>query len=118
MKMKEWAAPEGVAVADVEVDLVVGGRFRIHMENPEGQSFHAYGVYRHIDPPHRISYTWRWEEAENDVGETLVTVEFNETADGTEIVLVHELPTEESRTGHEMGWQSCLNRFQGLWAAG
>ena len=114
-QMKQWCAPEGVAVVIAEVDLSVGGRHHIRMESPEGTIYNAVGVYREIDPPRRLSYTWRWEEEEHDVGETLVTVEFNDLGGSTEVVLTHDLfPNAEARTGHEQGWESCLNRLEGI----
>jgi uncharacterized protein YndB with AHSA1/START domain len=116
-QLKQWAAPEGVSVAAAAVDLTVGGRYHIHMQSPEGKDHNAVGVYREIDRPARLCYTWQWEEAEHDVGETLVTVEFNDLGGSTEIVLTHELfPTAEARGDHEQGWTSCLNRIEALFA--
>ena len=111
--MSEWAAPEGMVIPLAEVDLKVGGSYRIRMRSPEGTVHNAYGTYREITPPERVVYTWRWEEAEHDCGETLVTVEFKDLGNATEVVLLHELfPTEEARASHEQGWTSCLNRIE------
>ena len=50
--------------------------------------------------------------------ETLVTVEFRAIAEGTEIVVTHEgFPTAEVAADHEMGWASCIDGFEGLFAA-
>ena len=115
--LKQWSAPEGVAVASVEVDLRVGGRYRIHMEALDDKTFTATGTYREVDPPRRLSYTWRWEEADHDVGETLVTVDFNDLGGSTEVVLRHErFPNAEATADHEQGWGSCLNRLEAILA--
>lgn len=114
-QLKQWSCPEGLTVADAQVDLSVGGRYRIRMENPEGKVHTAIGVYRQIEPPRRLVYTWDWEEEESRVGETLVTVEFNDLGDSTEVVLRHELfPSAEAKAAHEQGWTSCLNRLEKL----
>ncbi len=114
-EMKRWAGPEGYKIPNVEVDLRVGGSYRIRMVNPEGQTYNVVGVYHEITSPTKLVYTWQWQEPEHDVGETLVTVEFKDVGGATEIVLVHErMPNEEARNGHEQGWTSCLNRFEGL----
>ncbi len=56
-------------------------------------------------------YTWRWE-AEPELGETLVTVEFLDREGSTEVVLTHEfLPTEKARGDHKKGWHGCLDRL-------
>ncbi len=116
-KMSHWCAPEGVECANIEVDLKVGGRYHLHMKAPDGE-YNARGVYKEIDAPNRLSYTWRWDEKEHDCGETLVTVEFNDLGGSTEVVLTHEgFPNGEARDGHDEGWTSCLARLESLLAA-
>lgn len=112
-RMKEWFSPETVAVEDVEADAVVGGAYRVRMRSDEGQAFTARGTYREIDPPHRLVFTWDWEQEQSAVGETVVTVELREVDGGTELVLTHEgFPAAEARDGHEEGWASCLDRLE------
>jgi len=114
--LMRWGAPEGLTVADAQVDLRVGGRYRIRMEGPEGQVYTAVGEYREIDRPRRLVYTWRWEEDARGA-ETLVTVEFHRRGDATEVVLTHDrFPSAEDRANHEQGWTSCLDRLERLYA--
>lgn len=113
-QLKHWSCPEGMGVAEAQVDLSVGGRYRLRMESPEGETHTAYGVYRVIEPPGRLVYTWDWEE--ESMGETLVTVEFNDLGGSTEVVINHELfPNPEAKGDHEKGWTSCLNRLEHLY---
>jgi uncharacterized protein YndB with AHSA1/START domain len=85
------------------------------MRSPEGKDHSAAGEFREIERPARLSYTWQWEEEEHDVGETLVTAEFNDLGGSTEIVLTHELfPTAEAKGDLERGWTSCLNRIEAM----
>jgi uncharacterized protein YndB with AHSA1/START domain len=116
--LKRWSCPEGMSVADVQVDLKVGGRYRIVMKSPEGQVHTAHGVYRTIERPHKLAYTWAWEEEEDHgIGETLVTVEFNDLGESTEVVLKHEqFPNAEAKAAHEEGWTSCLNRLEKMFS--
>ena len=75
----------------------------------------ASGTYREIDAPNRLAYTWDWDDPGHAVGETLVTVEFNDMDGATEVVLTHDLfPSAEAKDGHAQGWVSCLNRFEAL----
>ncbi len=112
--MREWFCPEGGTVESAESDLRVGGRYRIAMRMPHGLSV-ATGVYREIEPPSRLVFTWRWEEGEGPKeGETLVTVELAERGDATRLELIHEgFPTADAREGHEQGWSSALDRLEG-----
>ena len=111
-----WSAPEPMDV-EAEVDLRVGGRYRILMKGSDGGVFTAVGEYREIDKPNRLSYTWKWEEPGNDYYDTLVTVEFHDRDGETEVILIHELfPDAEIAGKHTEGWTSCLNRLQGVFA--
>src|SRR6266566_2390836 len=95
-----------------EVDLRPGGRYRIHMQAPDGAVTHRLvGVYRLVDPPKKLVYTWRWEN-EPESGETLVTVEFLDRGASTELVLTHELfPNDEASRKHEAGWTACFDKL-------
>lgn len=111
-RLARWSAPEGVAIDDVTVDLRVGGEYRIHMRGPEGEPYTAFGTYREIAAPHRLQYTWDWEESEHAVGETLVTVTFDAEGEGTLVTIRHEgFATGDRAAGHGEGWESCLNRL-------
>ena len=111
--IREWFCPEGGTVEAAESDLEVGGRYRIAMRMPHGLSV-ATGVYREIDSPSRLVFTWRWEEGEGPKeGETVVTVQLTERGEATRLELIHDgFATADGRTGHERGWSSALNRLE------
>lgn len=112
-QLRQWSCPEGMGIAEVQVDLTVGGRYRIRMTGAEGQVYTAFGTYREIDRPQRLVYTWDWEEPDHAVGETLVTVEFSERGGSTEVTLTHEaFSAAEAKVSHEQGWTSCLNQLE------
>jgi uncharacterized protein YndB with AHSA1/START domain len=114
-QLKQWSCPEGTTLERAEVDLKVGGQYLLGMRGSEGQHHTAVGTYREIDRPSRLVYTWAWEEKENDVGETLVTVEFHDLGGSTEVVLTHErFPSAEASENHTQGWTSCLSRLEGM----
>lgn len=115
-QLARWSCPEGTRMGGVEVDLRVGGGFSICMKG-DNQDYHAFGTYREIQPPRRLVYTWDWQEPENAMGDTLITVEFEPDGEGTRVVMVHDLfPTVEVASEHEQGWTSCLSRLEGLFA--
>ena len=113
-EMKKWSCPAPGGVKSITSDFRVGGAFDLLME-VDGQGHHAFGTYREIDEPRRLVYTWDWKEAENAMGETVVTVTFTEVEGGTEVELVHEgFPAIEAKDGHEEGWGLCLSHFEAL----
>lgn len=120
-QMTRWFAPEGLSVPEVEVDLRVGGRWKVTMREPGGADHVAVGVYRELDPPNRLVTTWRWvpEGEEDPVGpeETIITVELRAEGEGTRVVMIHEgFRTPESRDRHTEGWSSSLSNLESLYA--
>jgi uncharacterized protein YndB with AHSA1/START domain len=51
--------PEGVSCIAAEVDLRVGGRYRIANKFPDGRVVWIVGELQIIEPPHRLTYTWQ-----------------------------------------------------------
>jgi uncharacterized protein YndB with AHSA1/START domain len=116
-QLRQWfAVAEGFTTPIAEVDLRVGGRYRLGMKAPgENPLLVVGGMYREILPPERLVFTWQWESADPDEPQTVVTVEFNEAAGVTEIVLKHELFTGvPQRDKHGEGWAGCLANLQRL----
>ena len=112
----QWFGPADMTNGPVEVDLRVGGAYRIEMIRcaPDGegaaQTAVATGVYREIVPPERLSFSWNtnWNPGE----ETLVTVLLTEVPGGTEVTLVHErFASTESMSNHERGWLGCMAKL-------
>ena len=111
-QMKKWIIPEqGFTVPAVEVDFRVGGKYRIEMLSPEGVCHTTTGQYRKIVVPEKLVFTWFWENRPEE-GETLVTLEFYEQGNATEVVLTHELFQNEAvRNDHTKGWSGALGQL-------
>ncbi len=108
-ELKRWHAPGALTTPLAEVDLRVGGTYRIHMMEPGGKEHRVSGTYRTVEPPRRLVYTWKWED---DPTETVVTLEFLPKGKGTELVLTHEgFAAEERRASHEHGWTAIFDKF-------
>jgi uncharacterized protein YndB with AHSA1/START domain/predicted Ser/Thr protein kinase len=113
-QMSDWYAPSddfGPTVG--EVDLQVGGQYRVGMLLP-GQTDPRFvsGQYCRVDSPRSLSFTWAWEPLKTGWNETQVTLEFLPNGEGTQVVLTHErFRDEPDRNSHAQGWQGCLNRL-------
>ena len=108
--MKKWVGPGPMEAVLAESDVRVGGAYRIHMRNPNGTEHRAHGVYRVVDPPKKVVYTWTWETMP-DVVDTVVTVEFHDRGGATEVVLRHDGLTPDQKKPHEDGWIGCFTKF-------
>jgi uncharacterized protein YndB with AHSA1/START domain len=110
-----WGANPSWVTPVAEVDLRVGGHYRLSMEDPTtGATYTVGGEYREVTRPERLVYSWRWESGGEDPDHTsTVTVEFLGEGERTTIVLEHsDLPTAESRDAHREGWIGCLENLQ------
>jgi uncharacterized protein YndB with AHSA1/START domain len=110
-----WVANPAWRTPVAEVDLRVGGAYRLSMEDPDAGTFHTVtGEYREISRPERLVYSWSWEEDDGHAGHvSTVTVEFLEDDEQTTVVLEHsDLPSQESRESHGHGWSGCLEMLQ------
>jgi len=114
LQMAGWFAPsDDFGPTGADVDLQVGGRYRVSMMPPgQDQPAVVSGQYCRIDAPRSLSFTWAWESPRADTHETQVTLEFHSQGDTTDLVLIHErFRDEELRNQHAKGWQGCLDRL-------
>ena len=108
-----WWGPNGFTVSAIEVDLRVGGQYRIRMQPPDGDGFALTGEFLRVDDPTLLSYTFRWEPPDPDDQETVVVFSLAARGDSTE-VKVEQGPflTEERRALHTQGWTETLDRLR------
>ncbi len=100
-----WFWPRRLAPV-VDVDLRVGGSFRVASESA---GLAVSGVYQRIETAARLVFTWRWDGADE---ETLVTVALDPVDDVTGVTVLHErFPDDEAAAMHEQGWNDCLDRL-------
>jgi uncharacterized protein YndB with AHSA1/START domain len=113
VQLKQWFGPENVRTRDLIADARAGGEFRWDLTNADGEEMTMRGEYRELQPNQKIVFTWRWEDDEAWENHTsIVTIELDDAVGGTELRLTHErLPSEESRDGHNRGWNSALNKL-------
>ena len=117
-KLAKWWGPGGFTSPSIELDLRVGGGYRIAMQPPEGELFYLSGEFREIDPPRRLAYTFRWEDPDPDDQETLATLSLRDQGESTGLVL-HQGPfaTEPRRALHDAGWTDSFERLHQLISA-
>ncbi|MFH9859552.1 SRPBCC domain-containing protein [Streptomyces sp. NPDC017202] len=115
-ELAKWWGPDGFTIPRVESDLRPGGGYRIAMQPPEGVLFHLVGEFLEVDPPERLSYTFRWEDPDPEDQETVVTLSLRDVG-GTSVELVFDqgdFATERRRALHEEGWTQGLDKLEEL----
>ena len=113
--MKRWMSGPHLSDPVTEVDLRVGGNFRVQMKGQDTPIFWVSGTYREIEPPERLVYTWRFDGLAFETGETLVTVDFHERNGATEVVMRQErFPDNAVRDIHQVGWTALIERLAAI----
>jgi len=94
-----------------QLDVKPGGKYSLEIRNKDGSVHRLSGRYQQIKPPEKLVFTWRW--ATDPPGqESLVSLEFLDLGNATEIHLVHgQLPNTEAREKHTHGWIGCLDQL-------
>uniref|UniRef100_B0SYK5 Activator of Hsp90 ATPase 1 family protein n=1 Tax=Caulobacter sp. (strain K31) TaxID=366602 RepID=B0SYK5_CAUSK len=91
--MMRWWAPKssGAPLLSCEMDVRVGGQYRLAFGHDAASSFAFFGKYLEVEPPSRL--VWTNDESEDAA---LTTVTFEER-DGQTLLVLHELyPSKEA----------------------
>ena len=114
--LREWWCPPGWVAGEIEIDLRVGGVWRIAMSragNTAGVS--VGGHFLEVRPPERLVYTWRWEGAFPEMPETIVILELRGSESETLLTLRHENFADLGlRQQHRSGWIAACDRLDRL----
>ena len=108
-----WIGPsEAVAgSARAEMDVRVGGRYRISFKTEDGEYHEVGGVYREVAPPNRLVFTWAWHSTPER--ESLVTVQLKPDGAGTLLTFRHEQFVDQTaRDNHERGWTGLFEKLE------
>ena len=116
--LARWWGPETYKTPEPEMDVRPGGAWRTVMTGPAGERHTVSGVYREIEPHHRLVMTWGWEQEDGTRGhETIVEVTLEPAPEGTKLRLVQSIfETPEQAQSHTMGWTSSFNDLDRLFA--
>ena len=111
--VKQWWGPTpGEPVSVAELDVRVGGRFRICFGGADGNAHECAGSYKEVVPNKRLVFTWTWPRTTPE-RESLVTVTFQAKGKGTELVFRHERFVDEKvRDDHKRGWTGVLDKLE------
>ena len=120
-QMSRWMGPCNIASQVDQMDVRVGGAYRIIMRDIEtGATYAVGGIYREIAFPERLVFTWAWEEdaVEHKRGEvTEVSVTLRSVGEKTELTLRHTaFPRRAMRDNHGLGWTGGFDKLDALLA--
>lgn len=126
-QLTQWWWPNGFTCPFAEVDLRVGGTYRLAMVWPddvpvEAQFSHSLiGEFYEVERPHRLVMSGR--SVNDELGElfaTLIQLTFEGCDAGTNLTMrqsyFEPLPPAEAFAGAEKGWSEQLDKLEHLLA--
>ena len=111
-QLAQWFGPPNMKPASVQADLDVriGGRYRISFVRDDGEYFEAGGIYREIVPNERLVFSWAWHSTPER--ESLVTITLKAEGGGTLMIFHHaQFFDETARDNHQRGWSSFFDKL-------
>jgi uncharacterized protein YndB with AHSA1/START domain len=116
-QFRQWFGPPQGSTPSAEMDVRPGGTYRIEMKPSYARTRFVVGTFLEVRPPERLVYTFDWEGPFPTIklDESVVTVEFVDLGDATEVRILHErLPKRWQRAFHRWGWNGSLRRLTAL----
>jgi uncharacterized protein YndB with AHSA1/START domain len=114
-----WTDPEFIkiwfgsdpygTVLSADVDLSIGGKYKIAFQDSDGSYHTAFGEYLEIIELAKLRYTWEWESEAGHISE--VVVEFIPQGEKTFSVLTHSNLNPNSIHGYMDGWNSAIDKI-------
>ena len=117
--LQHWLSPAGYTCT-AEADFRVGGRYAVTMRSPDNTLSTVRGVYRAIEPPERLVFSWRWDPGRGfpDI-ESEVEIVLEARGGTTELTMTHRgLGSDEAGTRHSRGWTMSYDKLAAYVEAG
>ena len=112
-KLAQWFGPAQVKPGTVkaDMDVRVGGRYRISFDMESGEHSEVGGIYREVVPNEKLVFSWAWHSTPER--ESLVTVQIKPDGAGTLLTFHHEQFVDQTaRDNHERGWIELLGKLE------
>ncbi|MGE0633354.1 MAG: SRPBCC domain-containing protein [Pseudobdellovibrionaceae bacterium] len=108
--LKKWFSPSANwKVGSASVDPRPGGKYSFTMLSDNQEKWTVEGEYKEVIKNKKLVFTW----TTNDVKDTLVTVDFKDLGNKTEVSLKHDLlPNQAQVAEHEYGWVGCMKNLE------
>lgn len=111
----QWLRPSTeVALTVLAFDFRRGGAYRFAYEVPGAERMVVGGVFRVIEAPERLVFSWQIEPPDEHAGiDSEVSVRLVARGSSTELTLRHaQLGREDAERRHDAGWRGALDLLE------
>lgn len=115
--VSRWLSPSPeITLTLLQFDFRIGGAYRFSYGLPGEETVVVGGVYRSIEPPSRIVFSWVIEPPDEHAGiESEVTVTITPYGAGAELLIRHDrLGRIDAVERHGAGWRGALDQLAAL----
>jgi uncharacterized protein YndB with AHSA1/START domain len=93
---------------EIDVDPVVGGRYRFSAPHAD---IVVSGAYLEVIEEQRLSFSWRWEDADGVQDGDVVDVVFSSVPEGTRVTVTHRGSWHDASASenYRQGWTFVLD---------
>ncbi len=126
-QMMQWWAPNGYTCPVAKMDVRDGGKYHAAMRSEKGEMHWSTGTYKEIKPLQRMVITDHFADEQGNIIKAesagmpgnwpdtlMVTVTFEEAANGTRMTMKHEGVPAEMRAMCAQGWHECFDKMAAL----
>ncbi|MBI3700924.1 MAG: SRPBCC domain-containing protein [Afipia sp.] len=116
-KIVHWFGPAHTidGSVDAQMDVRVGGSFRVRFKTDDGEQHEVGGKYIEVLPNERLVFSWAWHTTPER--QSQVSVILKPEGDMTFLTLTHEKFFDEAaRDGHKRGWTGTLDKLERMFA--
>ena len=110
--LKRWWTPRpGDRVSLCELDVRVGGRFRIVFGPEGGEQNECAGEYLEVEKSRKLVFTWHWPRSTPE-RVSRVAITFLRSGNGTELAFRHDRFFDQAAAdGHNRGWTAAFDQL-------
>jgi uncharacterized protein YndB with AHSA1/START domain len=112
--VSRWLTPSPeVALSVLQFEFRVGGAYRFAYRVPGSGTMFVNGVYRTIDPPSTLVFSWNIEPPDEHAGvRSEVAVALTPDGTGTHLLIRHtQLTPPGAAERHAQGWQGAADQL-------
>jgi uncharacterized protein YndB with AHSA1/START domain len=112
--VSRWLTPSPEVVLEVlQFDVRVGGSYRFAYHVPGKGTMRVNGLYRRVEPPSTIEFSWNIEPPDEHAGvRSEVTIRLTPDGSGTRLVIRHtQLAQAGAIKRHAAGWRGAIDRL-------
>ena len=98
-------------VLDANFAVQLNGVFSVTFANADGTEFTCRGIYKEIQPPHKLIFTWGW--ANQPEVDELITLQFSPDEHGTLMLFEQsQIDPQTALHNYEEGWRSTFQKLE------